>query len=107
MDLLEDVLEGVAGGAGWAVGIAAALIYAPTASRGLRPLTKRVMQGYMTVSERVKASMAEGVESLQDLYAEAKSEYAGEKAQETARPVRRATGRPKVRRGRRRVAAAG
>ncbi|MHB2018607.1 MAG: hypothetical protein ACYCW6_16795 [Candidatus Xenobia bacterium] len=96
MELLETMVEGLAGGAGWAIGVAAALIYGPEVATGLRPIARRVVSSYHTVAEKVKTGLSEQMESLQDLYAEARMEHDGEMV--TAKPAEK---KPVVRRARR------
>jgi hypothetical protein len=75
MSLIGDLVDGVLEGTGWAAGVAIVLGVAAISSRRSSPLVKEVMKGYLTVSDRVKELVAEAGEQLQDLYAEAKSEY--------------------------------
>jgi hypothetical protein len=73
--MLDDILDSVAGTPGRLLGIGLALGAGVMIGRGLRPVAKTLIRGFMTVAESVKEASAEAGESLQDLYAEAKAEH--------------------------------
>src|ERR1051326_8028410 len=74
----EDIAEGLEG-MGWigagiaAVVLAPALI--PAIGKGLRPVAKSAVKGYLTVADRAREWVAESGEQWQDLVAEAKAEH--------------------------------
>lgn len=76
--MLDDVLDTVGGTPGRLAGIALAVGAGVLLGRGLRPVVKGAIRGYLSVSDRAREMAAEAGESLQDLYAEAKSEYESE-----------------------------
>ena len=73
--MLDDVLDSVAGTPGRVLGLGLALGAGIVLGRGLRPVAKTVLRGFISVAETVKEASAEAGESLQDLYAEAKAEH--------------------------------
>jgi Protein of unknown function (DUF5132) len=73
---LDDLLIGVARGAGWSLGVATVAGVAVLAGKGARPLAKRAMVGYLLLADRVRELTAEATEQLQDIYAEAQAELA-------------------------------
>jgi hypothetical protein len=66
-------------GKGWlGVGIGALILapmVIPAVARGLRPVAKEAIKGYLVLSDRAREMLAEGGEQIQDLVAEARSEY--------------------------------
>jgi hypothetical protein len=72
--MLDDLLESVGGTPGRILGIGLALGAGVLIGRGMRPVAKSAIRGYMSVADRVKGYTAEASESLQDLYHEAKAE---------------------------------
>jgi hypothetical protein len=73
---LEDVVEAVSPNAWVAAGaVFLAPILLPVVGRGLRPLAKGAIKGYLTVQDKVKEYAAVGTEQLSDLVAEARSEH--------------------------------
>jgi hypothetical protein len=71
------VAERMGGSTGVGVGIAAAVLVPtvlPVVGRGLRPLMKNVIKGYLLLTERTRTVVSGAGERMQDLYAEAKSE---------------------------------
>jgi hypothetical protein len=100
MGFTEDLLERASGTTVLGVGLGVLFlgpVLVPALARGLRPIVKGTIKGYLTASERARELFAETGERLQDLYAEAQAEHAGangaahvtEETQSTAR--RRAT----------------
>src|SRR5713101_9171 len=77
----EDIAERLEG-LGWVgAGLGAILIapvLAPAATKGLRPLAKGAVKGYLTLSDKVREWAAESGEQWQDLVAEAKAEHEGQ-----------------------------
>lgn len=72
---LDDLVEGVFGGVGWGVGLAAVAVAALVGGSRAKPLAKQAVKGYLAASQRVREWSAEATEQLQDIYAEAKYEY--------------------------------
>ena len=72
--MLDDVLDVFGGTPGRLVGLGLALGLGVVLGRGMRPVAKGAMKGFMSLSDRMKEMTAEANESLQDLYAEAKAE---------------------------------
>ena len=67
-------LETVGGGALWGVGFAVALGAARGAGGILRGVAKTTIRSGMAVGDWVRSSTAEGQETLQDIYHEARAE---------------------------------
>ncbi len=92
---IDDVIEGSVGAALWGAALVAGGAAAAVASPRAKPLAKRAMMGYLALTERTRGAVAEVVEQVQDLYAEAKYEYqsqlAGEHVEvvEASAPVHR------------------
>lgn len=75
---IEDIGESLEGAGWWGVALGAVVlapIVVPALARGLRPIAKEAVKGYLTLSEKAKEMMAESGEQWQDLVAEARSEY--------------------------------
>ncbi len=72
--MFDDLLEAVGGTAGRVVGLGLALGAGVLIGRGMRPVAKGAIRGFMAASDRVREYAAEAGESLEDLYHEAKSE---------------------------------
>jgi hypothetical protein len=72
--MLDDLLETVGGTPGRILGIGLALGVGVLIGRGMRPVAKGAMKGYMSLADRMKEYTAEARESLEDLYHEAKAE---------------------------------
>ena len=72
--MLDELLDTVAGTPGRILGVALALGAGVMIGRGMRPVAKGAIKGYMSLADRLKEYTAEAGESLQDLYHEAKSE---------------------------------
>ncbi len=75
---LEDLGESLEGKGWWGVAIGAVVLapmVIPAVARGLRPVAKEAVKGYLALSERAREMMAESGEQWQDLVAEAQSEY--------------------------------
>ncbi len=71
---MDEVLDTIAGTPGRIIGIGLALGAGILIGRGMRPVAKGAIKGYMSLADRVKEYTAEAGESLQDLYHEAKAE---------------------------------
>jgi hypothetical protein len=77
MNWLEDLVEAVSPNALVAAGaLVLAPILVPVVGRGLRPLAKGAIKGYLTVQDKLKEYAAVSTEQLSDLVAEARSEHA-------------------------------
>jgi hypothetical protein len=72
--MFDEVLDAIGGTPARVVGLGLALGLGVVLGRGLRPVAKQAVRGYMKVSDRVREVTAEASESLQDIYAEAKAE---------------------------------
>lgn len=78
MSIMEEVSDR---GLGWPLGIGlavAAISAGPQLVKASRPLAKKAIKAYLVLHERAKEAMAETGEQMQDLYAEARHEYAEE-----------------------------
>lgn len=71
---MEEFFEAVTGGAIWGVGFGLALGAVRAASTGARPVVKGVVRSTVGVGDWVRNTTAEGRESLQDIYHEARAE---------------------------------
>ncbi|MHB0871815.1 MAG: DUF5132 domain-containing protein [Chloroflexota bacterium] len=71
---LEMLVGGTAAGAGFVLGVGAALAGAQRS----RPLLKQAMKSYLVATDRAREVAAEMGETLEDLYAEARAEYEAE-----------------------------
>ncbi|MGF1615015.1 MAG: DUF5132 domain-containing protein [Gammaproteobacteria bacterium] len=77
MNWLEGLAEYVSPNALVAAGVLIlAPIVVPVVGRGLRPLAKGAIKGYLTVQDKIKEYAAVSTEQLGDLVAEARAEYA-------------------------------
>jgi Protein of unknown function (DUF5132) len=103
MGLTEDLLERASGSTMLGVGLGVLFlgpVLVPALGKGLRPLAKSAIKGYIALTERSREMFAETGERLQDLYAEAQSEYhtgangAAQPAPEPAPRKRAARGEP-------------
>jgi hypothetical protein len=77
MAFFEDVAERLGGSTGLGIGVAAAVLaptLLPVLGRGLRPLAKGAIKGYLLMTTRARTAVSDAGERLQDLYAEARSE---------------------------------
>ncbi len=72
--MFDDLFEAVGGSAGRIVGLGLALGAGVLIGRGMRPVAKTAIRGFLAASDRVREYAAEAGESLEDLYHEAKSE---------------------------------
>lgn len=72
--MLEDLLDTFGGTPGRILGIGVALGAGVLIGRGMRPVAKGAIKGYLSMTDRLKEYTAEAGESLQDLYHEAKAE---------------------------------
>lgn len=73
----EEIAERLGGSTGLGVGIAAAVLtpaLAPLVGRGVRWAIKGAIKGYLVATTGARTAVSQAGESLQDLYAEAKSE---------------------------------
>ncbi len=72
--MLDDLLDTIGGTPGRLLGIGLALGAGVLIGRGMRPVAKGAIRGYLSIADRLKEYSAEAGESLQDLYHEAKAE---------------------------------
>lgn len=81
--MFDELLDTVGGAPGRLLGLGLALGAGVLIGRGMRPVAKNAIKGYMTVADRVKEYTAETRENLSDLYHEAKveREQTGEKVE--------------------------
>ncbi len=79
MALLEDTMKLGVPGLLIGVGVAlAAPILLPATAAGLRPLTKSLVKGYLSLADSARGIFAEASEQLSDIVAEAKAERTGD-----------------------------
>jgi hypothetical protein len=71
---MEEFVGAVTGGAIWGVGFGVALGLVRAAGGGLRPVVKDAMKGAIAVGDWVNGTVAEGRESIEDIYHEAQAE---------------------------------
>lgn len=70
---MDELIEAVVpGGWGLAIGVGVGVVL--LAGRGLRPLAKTAIKGYLAAGEGLQAAAAGAGEELKDVYAEAKAE---------------------------------
>ncbi len=98
--MLDDLLESVGGFPGRVLGIGLALGAGILIGRGMRPVAKGAIKGYLSVADRVREFGAEAGESLEDLYHEARAERSEDLTEEEAAPSEPAPSEPARRRGR-------
>ena len=79
---MDEFLESAGGGAMWGLGFGVAGLLITGFGRGLRPVAKSLVKGGIVAGDWLRGVTAEGRESLQDLYEEAKAEQ--EKAKSAA-----------------------
>jgi hypothetical protein len=75
---LKDIGERLEGKGWLGIGIGALIlapVVIPAVARGLRPLAKGAIKGYLALQEKGREVFAETSEQFQDLVAEARSEY--------------------------------
>jgi hypothetical protein len=72
--VFDELFDAVGGTAGRVVGLGLALGAGMLIGRGMRPVAKTAIRGFLAASDRVREYAAEAGESLEDLYHEAKSE---------------------------------
>lgn len=75
--MFDDLFDAVGGTAGRVVGLGLALGAGVLIGRGMRPVAKTAIRGFLAASDRVREYAAEAGESLEDLYHEAKAEREG------------------------------
>lgn len=70
---MDEIVElAVPGGWGLAVGVGVGALL--LMGRGMRPLAKGAIKGYLAATDELKRATAGAREELEDLYAEAKAE---------------------------------
>jgi hypothetical protein len=72
---MDEFTESVAGGVIWGLGFALALGAMRAAGTGMRPALKSTIKGSMTFGEWVRTTVAEGRETVEDVYHEAQAEF--------------------------------
>ncbi len=72
--MLDDLLDSVGGTPGRLLGIGLALGAGVLIGRGMRPVAKGAIRGYISLADRFKEYTAEARESLEDIYHEARAE---------------------------------
>ncbi|MBV9175342.1 MAG: DUF5132 domain-containing protein [Chloroflexi bacterium] len=81
---MEEFLDSVTGGAIWGVGFGLALAAVQTAGSGLRPVAKGSVRGALQIGDWFRNMTAEGRETLQDVYAEARAEVEADRKSSAA-----------------------
>ncbi len=78
MAITEGLAERLEG-KGWiGIGLGAVVLapfVLPALARGLRPVAKGAVKGYLSLADRTRSALAECNEQIQDLVAEARSEH--------------------------------
>ena len=77
---MEELVDAVSGGVVWGVGFGLAMAAVQSAATGLRPVAKGTVRGALGVGDWLRNGTAEGRETLQDVYAEARAEVDAERA---------------------------
>lgn len=75
---MGELFDALLGGAGWGLGLGAAVGVVSLAGKGLRPVAKEAIKLGMTAGARVQEWTAEMREQADDLVAEARAEQGGE-----------------------------
>jgi hypothetical protein len=77
---MDEFFEALTGGAVW--GAAFGLVAAALGGfgRGMRPTAKNIVKGGLVIGDWFRETTAEGRETLQDIYAEAKAELSAQQA---------------------------
>jgi hypothetical protein len=89
MGLLDSATKGWGGGMLIGVGAAlAAPVLLPAAAAVVRPLAKGLIWGYLAAADKLKETVAETREQMNDLVAETKAEYTDGTAVTTGRKGR-------------------
>lgn len=70
---MDDLLE-MASRGGWGIALGVGIGVALLVSRGLRPMAKEAVKGYLAASEGLRQATAGARESLQEIYSEARAE---------------------------------
>lgn len=76
--MFGSLIEGVEGFGPWALVAGVVVVAGPALARGLRPVAKSAIKGYLALTDRAKVATQETRENLQDLVAEAKAEHQSE-----------------------------
>jgi hypothetical protein len=84
---MEEFVDAVTGGAIWGVGFGVALAAVQAAGGGLRPVAKGTVRGAMGIGEWIRGVTAEGRETLQDVYAEARAEVEADRSTPATEPT--------------------
>jgi hypothetical protein len=71
---LEELVEGLTGGAAWGVGFGLAMRLLGGLGQGLRPAVKNAVRGGIVAQDWLRSATAEARETLQDIYEEARAE---------------------------------
>jgi hypothetical protein len=83
---MGELFEALLGGAGWGLGLGAA-VGAVALAGGVQPLAKAAVKLGMTAGTRVQEWSAEMREQMDDIVAEAKAEQGGDGATTATAPV--------------------
>jgi hypothetical protein len=75
---MEEFLDSMTGGAIWGIGFALALGAVRAASQGSQPVARQTMKGAVRIGDWFRNVTAEGRETLQDIYHEARTEVDNE-----------------------------
>jgi hypothetical protein len=89
--MFEEALGRLVSGAVWGLGAGLAVTVVRGGPGG-RGVAKRLINGYMTVTDRLREMTAEARESLEDLTAEARAERDGAVNETAVTPRRRKAG---------------
>ena len=82
---MEEFLESVTGGAIWGIGFGLALGAVRAASQGTQPVARGTMKGAVRFGDWLRTLTAEGRETLQDIYHEARTEVETQSREAAAR----------------------
>ncbi len=87
---MEEFLDSVTGGAIWGIGFAVALGAVRAASQGTQPVTREAMKGAVRIGDWFHNVTAEGRETLEDIYHEARTEVDNQSREAAAQAEPRA-----------------
>lgn len=82
---MEEFVDAITGGAVWGAGFAIAMAAVQSLGSGVRPVARNTLRGAFGIGDWIRNVTAEGRETLQDVYHEARTEVEQERAGAAAR----------------------